>query len=77
MAGSATDGRDLAEPPLSRSAERKVGSFELLWFCRCVCGQVEDAEVEDDSDDEDVRVETAVADELFLDPINMECARAC
>lgn len=43
-----------------------------------MCGQADDAEVVDDSDVDDVKVETAVAVELFLDPINMaEDLRAC
>lgn len=77
-AGSA-EARDLAELLLlSRSVERKVGSLDELWFCRWVCGQADDAEVVDDSDDDDVNVETAVAVELFLDPSSMaEDLRAC
>ena len=74
--GSA-DTRDFAELLLSRSAERKVGSLEELWFCRWVCGQVEDAEVVDDSDEDDVSVDTAVVDELVREPRSMDDRRAC
>lgn len=71
-----------AEEPmllLFRSADRKVGSFDELWFWRWVCGHAEDIEVEDDKDDEGVKVETAVAEELFLDDpgSSMETRRAC
>lgn len=60
-----------------RSADRKVGSLDELWFWRWVCGHAEDVEVEDDRYDEGVKVEPAVAEELFLDPSSMEVRRAC
>lgn len=63
---------------LTRSAERKLGSLDELWFCRWVWRQAEDTEMVDGGDDDDVSVETAVAAGLFLDPSSsIEDLRAC
>lgn len=79
--GSAEE-RGLAGPPLLfRSADRKVGSLDELWFWRWVCGHAGEVkvevEVEHGKDDEGGKVG---AEELscFLDPpSSMEVRRAC